>query len=88
MSRLLSPLSWRTRRDVRQKTDFRIDNDRLNIADADVFKRDPLNLIRFFTQAERTGGLLHPDAVRLLRSSLRLVDELRRRAPPSRLSGP
>jgi len=81
LSRLLSPLSWRTRRDVRQKTDFRIDNDRLNIADADVFKRDPLNLIRFFTQAERTGGLLHPDAVRLLRSSLRLVDDKLRADP-------
>ena len=81
LSRLLHPLSWRTRRDVRQKTDFRIDNDRLNVADAEVFKRDPLNLIRLFTQAERTGGLLHPDAVRLLRGSLRLVDDKLRADP-------
>ena len=81
LSRFLNPLSWRTRRDVRQKTDFRIDNDRLNVADAEVFKRDPLNLIRLFTQAERTNGLLHPDAVRLLRSSLRLVDDKLRADP-------
>ncbi|MEQ1653855.1 MAG: [protein-PII] uridylyltransferase [Hyphomicrobium sp.] len=81
LSRFLNPLSWRTRRDVRQKTDFRIDNDRLNVADPDVFSRDPVNLIRLFTQAERTGGLLHPDAVRLLRSSLRLIDDNLRNDP-------
>ena len=81
LTRFLNPLSWRTRRDVRQKTDFRIDNDRLNVADGAVFERDPLNLIRLFTQAERTGGLLHPDAVRLLRSSLRLVDDKLRADP-------
>ena len=81
LTRLLNPLTWRTRRDVRQKTDFRIDNDRLNVADGGVFQRDPLNLIRFFTQAERSGGLLHPDAVRLLRSSLRLVDDKLRADP-------
>lgn len=81
LTRLLNPLNWRTRADVRQKTDFRIDNDRLNVADGGVFERDPLNLIRLFTQAERTGGLLHPDAVRLLRSSLRLVDDKLRADP-------
>ena len=40
---------------MRRTTDFRIDNGRLNVADADVFKRDPVNLIRFFAQAERNG---------------------------------
>ena len=75
LSRLLRPSTWRSRRDVRQKTDFRIDNDRLNTAGADVFTRDPVNLIRFFAQAEAAGGFLHPAAVRLLRSSLRLIDD-------------
>jgi [protein-PII] uridylyltransferase len=73
--RLLSPLSWKMRREVRQKTDFRIDNDRLNVADPDVFARDPVNLIRFFAQAANTGAYLHPDAIRLLRGSLRLIDD-------------
>ena len=81
LSRFLNPLTWKTRRDVRQKTDFRIDNDRLNVADPQVFSRDPVNLIRFFKEAERTGGLLHPDAVRLLRSSLRLIDDKLRNDP-------
>ena len=58
LSRFFNPLGWAGRREVRQRTDFRVDNDRLNVADADVFKRDPVNLIRFFAHAEATGGLL------------------------------
>ena len=58
LNALLNPLNWRMRRaDPRQRTDFRVDNDRLNVADPDVFKRDPVNLIRFFAQAEKTGAL-------------------------------
>ena len=72
--RFFKPLTWAARREVRQKTDFRIDNDRLNVADADVFARDPVNLIRFFAQAERTGSFLHPNAIRVLRGSLKLID--------------
>ena len=74
LNRLLNPLSWRTRREVRQKTDFKIENDRINVRDRDVFKRDPVNIIRFFAQAEHTDTYLHPDALRLLRSSLSRVD--------------
>ena len=81
LSRLLKPLTWMARREVRQKTDFRIDNDRLNVADAEVFTRDPVNLIRFFAQAERASGFLHPDAIRLLRQSLRLIDDKLRHDP-------
>lgn len=86
VSRYLRPLTWKARRDVRVKTDFRVDNDRLNVADADVFARDSVNLIRFFTQAEATGGFLHPDAIRLLRRSLRLIDsDLRNNPEANRL---
>jgi [protein-PII] uridylyltransferase len=76
-----NPLSWRTRRHIRTTSDFRIDNGRLNVADADAFKRDPVNLIRFFAQAERTSAFFHPAAVRLLRRSLRLIDDRLRRDP-------
>ncbi|MGL4395063.1 MAG: [protein-PII] uridylyltransferase [Hyphomicrobium sp.] len=81
LGRFLRPLGWAARRDVRQRTDFRIDNERLNVADAEVFKRDPVNLIRFFAHAEATGGLLHPNAIRLLRSSKRLIDDKLRSDP-------
>lgn len=78
---LFNPLNWKTRREIRQRTDFRVDNDRLNVADADVFARDPVNLIRFFAQAASMGIYLHPSAIRLLRSSLRLIDDKLRADP-------
>ena len=81
LSRYLNPMTWRTRRDIRQKTDFRIDNDRLNVADPEIFARDPVNLIRLFAQAAPTGGMLHPGAVRSLRNSLRLIDDKLRHDP-------
>jgi [protein-PII] uridylyltransferase len=76
-----NPLSWMTRRQIRDKTDFRIDNGRMNIADPDVFKRDPVNLIRFFAQAENTNTFLHPNAIRQLRHSHRLIDDKVRADP-------
>ena len=81
LSRLLRPLNWKARRQLRTRTDFRIDNDRLNVADPDVFKRDPVNLIRFFAEASQTNAFLHPDAIRLLRQSLRLIDDKLRADP-------
>ena len=86
LTQLLNPLSWRTRRRIRASSDFRIDNGRLNVADAEVFKRDPVNLIRFFAKAEQTGAFFHPNAVRLLRRSLRLIDDkLRNDAEANRI---
>jgi [protein-PII] uridylyltransferase len=81
ISHLFNPLSWRTRRRIRTTSDFRIDNGRLNTANAEVFKRDPVNLIRFFARAEETGAFFHPNAVRLLRRSLRLIDDELRADP-------
>jgi [protein-PII] uridylyltransferase len=81
LSRILAPLNWRARRQVRTRTDFRIDNDRLNVADQGVFKRDPVNLIKLFAEARLTDSFLHPDAIRLLRRSLHLIDDKLRADP-------
>jgi [protein-PII] uridylyltransferase len=81
ISQLFNPLGWRTRRRIRTTSDFRIDNGRLNVANADVFTRDPVNLIRYFARAEQTGTFFHPNAVRLLRRSLRLIDDRLRNDP-------
>ncbi len=78
---IFDPLGWRTRRRIRRTTEFRIDNGRLNVADSDVFKRDPVNLIRFFAHAEETGTFFHPQALRLIRQSLRLIDDKLRNDP-------
>ena len=80
-SKLLRPSSWTLRRQVRARTDFRIENGRINVADKDVFERDPVNLLRFFAQAEHTDAFLHPDAIRLLRQSHRLINEALRNDP-------
>jgi [protein-PII] uridylyltransferase len=80
-NQLFNRFGWRTRRRIRRISDFRIDNGRLNVADPDAFKRDPVNLIRFFAYAEETDTLLHPGALRLIRQSLRLIDDKLRNNP-------
>ena len=81
INRLLNPLTWTIRRRVRSRTDFKIDNGRLNVGDDQVFVRDPANLIRIFAMAEETGTYLHPNALRLIRSSLRMIDDKLRNDP-------
>ena len=78
---MISPLNWKIRRQIRQRTDFRVDNDRMNVADSQAFERDPVNILRLFAQAAKTNTFLHPDAIRLLRRSLRLVDDKMRNDP-------
>ena len=46
-------------------TDFVVDNDRINIADDEVFERDPVNLIRIFHLADQHDLAFHPDAMQL-----------------------
>jgi [protein-PII] uridylyltransferase len=65
---------------------FAIENGRLKSARADVFTRDPVNLIRMFWLADRDGVALHPDLVHLAVSHLYLVDAaLRENAEANRL---
>ncbi|MEE9588783.1 MAG: [protein-PII] uridylyltransferase [Hyphomicrobiaceae bacterium] len=78
---LLAPLTWRRRARLRRSTDFRIDNGRINVANDDIFKRDPANLVRLFGLAETHGVPFHPDAIRLVRQSLRLIDDKLRSDP-------
>ncbi|MDP1909626.1 MAG: HD domain-containing protein, partial [Hyphomicrobium sp.] len=81
MDAFLDPLGWRTRRRIRRISDFRIDNGRLNVADAKAFERDPVNLIRFFAYAEETQARIHPAALRLIWQSFRLIDDNLRSNP-------
>ncbi len=60
---------------------LRIDQNRLNVADHKTFLADPLNLLRIFEEALRTGLLLHPDAMRLIAANLRLIDDRIRENP-------
>ncbi len=48
---------------------------RLAIVDDAAFISDKLNLLRIFEEALRTGMLIHPDAMRLVKSNLKLIDD-------------
>ena len=54
--------------------DFVIESDRLNVADDLAFERDPVNLIRLFHLADKYNLPFHPDALKLARRSLKLID--------------
>ncbi len=81
LSDFVGVLPWSSRAKLAATTAFRFDNGRLNVKQADVFRKDPLNLIRFFIEAERNNLLLHPEALRAIRSSLRLIDDSFRASP-------
>ncbi|WP_306117469.1 MULTISPECIES: [protein-PII] uridylyltransferase [unclassified Roseitalea] len=75
LSALLQSLPFSRRATtIRGIKDFVIDRQRINIADDDVFKRDPVNLIRMFHLADRYGLEYHPRALQLVRRSLKLID--------------
>src|SRR5580704_2617993 len=73
-------------RHLSDSDDFIVDYNRINVADPDVFARDPVNLIRIFALAQKYNLAFHPDALRLATRSLKLIDEpLRENAEANRL---
>jgi [protein-PII] uridylyltransferase len=74
------------RRRVPESDDFIADHNRINLAAPDVFKRDPVNLIRIFRLAQKNNLAFHPDAMRTVARSLKLVNaELRADPEANRL---
>src|SRR5579863_3889021 len=68
-----------TRRTLTETDDFVIDNNRINLARANVFKRDPVNLIRLFYLAQKHNFAIHPEAMRAATRSLKLIETSVRR---------
>jgi [protein-PII] uridylyltransferase len=65
--------------------DFYVENGRLD-ARPNVFRRDPVNLIRIFHMADAKGVDVHPNALRTITRSLDLIDDrLRNDAEANRL---
>jgi [protein-PII] uridylyltransferase len=74
------------RRRVPGSDAFIIDNNRINLAAPDVFKEDPVNLIRLFRLAQKNNLAFHPDAMRMATRSLRLINaEMRENAEANAL---
>ena len=74
LNRFLRTMRRSKRRAIRGFEDFVIDHDRISIADDQVFRRDPVNLIRIFHAADKHELAFHPDAMTLIRRSLKLID--------------
>ena len=60
----------RNARRKKLKPGFAMRNNRLDIAKPAEFLKDPVNLLRLFEEALRTGYLIHPDAMRLVAANL------------------
>jgi [protein-PII] uridylyltransferase len=66
---------------VAEAPDFRIDVERVNVVDDRVFEKDPVNLIRLYWVADRSGLLVHPEATRLVTKSLKHITATVRNDP-------
>ena len=74
LSRMMARLRPGVRkRRVPESDDFIVDNNRINLAAPDVFKHDPINLIRIFRLAQKNNLAFHPDAMRAVTRSRRLI---------------
>ncbi|MGJ8628020.1 MAG: [protein-PII] uridylyltransferase [Sulfitobacter sp.] len=62
-------------------SDYKVVNNRIAIKDNNTFLTDKLNLLRIFEEALRTGMLIHPDGMRLIKSNLNLIDDAMRTEP-------
>ncbi|WP_224406489.1 [protein-PII] uridylyltransferase [Afifella sp. IM 167] len=73
LNRLLRSIT--SRRHTPEATeDFYVENNRLHQIDDEVFERDPVNLIRVFFLAAQGSHAFHPDTLRLVTKSLKLID--------------
>ncbi len=86
LSRMMAKFRPSGRRTLAETEDFIVDNNRINIADPEVFQRDPINLIRIFHLAQKHNLAFHPDATRAITRSLKLIDrDLRQNEEANRL---
>ena len=86
LGRVLGRIARRGPGRIAGTADFVIEHDRLTVASEDVFRRDPVNLIRFFHVADRQKLPYHPDALKLLTRSLALITpDLRENEEANRL---
>ncbi len=81
LSRLMKRFRPRAQRSLAETEDFIVDNNRINIADPEAFRRDPVNLIRIFHLAQRHNLAFHPEAMHAATRSLKLVDATLRANP-------
>ncbi|MCZ8182778.1 MAG: [protein-PII] uridylyltransferase [Beijerinckiaceae bacterium] len=80
LSRVVGRLRGRAR-PLSGTRSFVLENNRISTSGPDVFREDPVNLIRLYWYADRDQLPIHPHATRLVTLSLRLIDEALRQDP-------
>ncbi|MDE2445144.1 MAG: [protein-PII] uridylyltransferase [Alphaproteobacteria bacterium] len=75
LSRMIGRLIPRRDTGIKGNTDFKIESGRISVARPDVFSNKPINMLRIFKLAGHTGIEIHPDALKEIRKSLRLLDD-------------
>lgn len=73
LGRVLGRLISKSSGTLRDAPDFRVESGRVVPSSPDIFRTNPVNIIRLFAIAGRHGAEIHPDALKLLRKSLGLV---------------
>ena len=85
LSGVISRFANRSRK-IAGTVEFVEDRGRIALANPDVFKRDPVSLIRLFFVADINGLEFHPDALKRVTRSLNLIDnDLRENEEANRL---
>jgi [protein-PII] uridylyltransferase len=74
LSRVMARLRPVKRKALAGTEDFIAENNRIRIVNGSVFRRDPVNLIRIFDLAQKHNLAFHPDAMRAMTRSLKLID--------------
>ncbi len=69
------------RRKKKVKPGYKVVHNRMTFTDETAFLSDPINILRIFEEALRTGLLIHPDAMRVISANLDLIDNDLRRSP-------
>jgi [protein-PII] uridylyltransferase len=81
LSRFVARLKMTGRKTLVGTTEFAVDHGRIAVAHPDVFRNDPVNLIRIFHLADKHNLAFNPDTLRLVTRSLKLIDDKVRQSP-------
>ncbi|MCF8475911.1 MAG: [protein-PII] uridylyltransferase [Pseudolabrys sp.] len=74
LSRVMAKLRPVKRKTLAESDAFIVEKNRIRIVNGSVFRRDPVNLIRIFHLAQKHNLALHPDVMRAMTRSLKLID--------------
>jgi len=74
LSRVMARLRPSKRKALSESDDFIVEKNRILCTQGNVFRRDPVNLIRVFHLAQKHNLAFHPDVMRAITRSLKLID--------------